>query len=119
MSIARAFEIVRQSLPAAIAERVSEKLVAVPSSREIALEGFALFPVTDAKNLKFILERRAISSPVGVARQATQEKHDFVAKALREETQKHLWQGYVVIDGKHSSLLVNLATAEMLKVCLG
>jgi hypothetical protein len=119
MSVTRAFEKLRQSLPAVIVQRVSEKLAADPACHEVTVEGFALCPVKNAKNLEFLLERRATGSPEGAVRQAVQEKHDFVAKALRDGTQDHLWQGYVVTDGKHASLLVNLATGEALKVCLG
>jgi len=119
MSVTRAFEKLRQSLPAVIVQRVSEKLAADPACHEVTVEGFALYQVKDAKNLEFLLERRTAGSPEGTVRRAVQEKHDFVAEALRDGTQSHLWQGYVVTDGKHTSLLVNLATEEVLKVCLG
>lgn len=113
MNIVDAFELIKRHLPCEVADRAASRFAESPAASEVSIAGFSLWRVKDAKNLAFILERRAATCPEHELRVALEKQHSLLSDALRRGTKDQLWQAYLASDEKHTSFILNVATGEL------
>jgi hypothetical protein len=108
MSLAKAIELIRREIPAAVAEAAQQAVHADMDAQEVTVPGFAIWHVSESQHLRFVLEHRLIGCET-VEREAwLKTQLAFLDQAVAASAHEHLWQSYCTTDSGRVSFLVDV-----------